>query len=68
MMTGTVRFFNADYGYGSISPVRGGIDAAVYLPAVHLAGWTTLERDQTVRYDLSIDRNGKLSAINLEAA
>jgi CspA family cold shock protein len=68
MMTGTVRFFSAEYGYGSISPVRGGIEAAVYLPAVHLAGWTTLERDQAVRYDLSIDRNGKLSAINLEAA
>ena len=68
MMKGTVRFFHAERGYGSISPARGGMDTTVYLAAVHIAGWATLQCDQQLRYDLAIDRQGRMSAINLEAA
>ena len=68
MMTGTVRYFHAEQGYGTISPLRGGIDTNVYMAAVRIAGWQTLERDQQQRYDLAIDRNGRMAAINLELA
>lgn len=68
MMKGTVRYFHAERGYGSISPSRGGIDTTVYMAAVLTAGWKTLERDQELRYDLAIDRNGRMTAINLELA
>ena len=68
MMKGTVRYFHREQGYGTITPSRGGIDTNVYLAAVHIAGWETLERDQELRYDLAIDRNGRMSAINLELA
>ncbi len=68
MIRGTVRFFSAETGCGSISPARGGIDTAVYMAAVRLAGWETLQQDQALQYDLAIDRNGRMSAINLEAA
>jgi len=68
MMTGTVRFFHSEEGVGSITPSRGGIDTHVYMAAVRIAGWETLHRDQQLRYDLAIDRHGRMSAINLELA
>lgn len=68
MTKGIVRYFHAERGYGIISPLRGGLDAHVYMASVHAAGWQTLGRDQQLNYDLSIDRNGRISAINLRLA
>ena len=52
MITGTVKFFNADKGYGFISPEDGSGDAFVHISAVEAAGMRTLDRDQKVQYDL----------------
>ena len=41
MTTGTVKFFNADKGYGFIQPEDGGDDAFVHITAVHAAGMQT---------------------------
>jgi CspA family cold shock protein len=41
-ITGTVKFFNADKGYGFIAPDNGGADAFVHITAVERAGLTTL--------------------------
>lgn len=68
MITGTVKFFNADKGYGFIAPESGGGDAFVHISAVERAGLATLDRDQRVTYELETDRRGKTSAINLQAA
>ena len=68
MITGTVKFFNADKGYGFISPEDGSGDAFVHISAVEAAGMRTLERDQRVSYELQQDRRGKMSAVNLQAA
>ena len=68
MITGTVKFFNADKGYGFIQPENGGSDAFVHISAVEAAGMRTLDRDQRVSYDLETDRRGKTSAVNLQAA
>lgn len=68
MITGTVKFFNADKGYGFIAPEGGGTDAFVHISAVERAGLATLERDQRVTYELETDGRGKTSAVNLQAA
>ncbi|AOF99071.1 MAG: cold-shock protein [Blastomonas fulva] len=68
MITGTVKFFNADKGYGFIAPNGGGDDAFVHISAVERAGMRTLDKDQTVSYELETDQRGKTSAVNLQAA
>jgi CspA family cold shock protein len=68
MITGTVKFFNSDKGYGFIQPEDGGDDAFVHISAVQAAGMHTLDRDQRVSYELETDRRGKTSAVNLQSA
>ncbi len=68
MITGTVKFFNVDKGYGFIAPENGGDDAFVHITAVERAGMRTLEKDQRVSYDLEKDQRGKTSAVNLQSA
>lgn len=68
MITGTVKFFNADKGYGFIAPEDGGTDAFVHVTAVERAGLRTLDKDQRVTYELETDRRGKNSAVNLQVA
>jgi cold shock protein len=68
MPIGTVKFFNADKGYGFIQPEGGGNDAFVHISAVQAAGMATLDRDQRVSYELETDNRGKTSAANLQSA
>ncbi len=68
MPIGTVKFFNADKGYGFIQPEGGGSDAFVHISAVERAGMATLDREQRVSYELETDRRGKTSAVNLQSA
>ena len=44
MTIGTVKFFNADKGYGFIAPEGGGEDAFVHITAVERAGMGTLDK------------------------
>jgi cold shock protein len=67
-ITGTVKFFNADKGYGFIAPDNGGNDAFVHISAVERAGMITLNQNQRVQYELEEDRRGKMAAVNLSAA
>ena len=68
MITGTVKFFNADKGYGFVAPENGGTDAFVHISAVERAGMRTLDKDQRISYELETDNRGKTSAVNLQAA
>lgn len=68
MPIGTVKFFNSDKGYGFITNEAGGSDAFVHVTAVEAAGMHTLEKEQRLSYELENDRNGKTSAVNLQAA
>jgi CspA family cold shock protein len=68
MITGTVKFFNNDKGYGFIAPEDGSSDAFVHISAVERAGMSTLNKDQRVSYELETDRRGKSSAVNLRDA
>lgn len=64
---GTVKFFNADKGYGFIAPESGGTDAFVHISSVERAGFATLSQNQRVGYDLEEDRRGKMAAVNLHS-
>ncbi len=68
MPIGTVKFFNADKGYGFIAPDDGGKDSFVHISSVQAAGMHTLENNQRVSYDVERGQNGKESAVNLASA
>ncbi len=68
MPVGTVKFFNADKGYGFIAPDGGGEDSFVHISAVQAAGMDTLNKDQRLTYEVETGRNGKKSAANLASA
>ena len=69
MAQGTVKFFNADRGFGFIQPDDGSKDVFVHATALERAGMRGLREGQKVSYDLQTDqRSGKTSAANLQAA
>ena len=65
MTTGTVKWFNANKGFGFIEPDDGSKDAFVHISAVERAGLTTLREGQKVTFELQAGQNGKSSAENL---
>jgi cold shock protein len=67
MATGTVKWFNAQKGFGFIQPNDGGKDVFVHISAVERAGLGTLNEGQKVSYDVVSER-GKLAAANLQSA
>ena len=64
MPTGTVKWFNAQKGYGFIEPSDGGNDVFVHISALERAGLSSLKEGQKVKYEVARDR-GKDSAANL---
>lgn len=67
MTTGTVKWFNAQKGFGFIAPDDGGSDAFVHISAVERSGIGDLREGQKVRFELVSDRkSGKMSADNLK--
>ena len=69
MATGTVKWFNAQKGYGFIQPESGSKDVFVHISAVERAGLGSLREGQKISYEIVADRrSGKSSADNLRAA
>jgi CspA family cold shock protein len=69
MATGTVKWFNATKGCGSIQPDAGGPDVFVHVSAVERAGLRGLNEGQKIAYEVVADkRTGKSSADNLKSA
>ncbi len=67
MSKGTVKWFNAQKGFGFIQPDDGGNDAFVHISAVERAGMSDLREGQKLSYEVVSDRKtGKLSADRLE--
>jgi CspA family cold shock protein len=64
---GTVKWFNAQKGYGFIQPQEGGKDVFVHISAVERAGLGSLNEGQKVKYEIARDR-GKEAAANLQLA
>ncbi len=69
MQTGTVKWYNAQKGYGFIQPVSGGPDVFVHVSAVERAGLGSLNEGQKLSYEIVTDRrSGKSSADRLQTA
>ena len=69
MPTGTVKWFNAQKGFGFIQPDNGSSDVFVHISAVERAGLTGLAEGQKVGFELKTDKmRGKTSAENLTLA
>jgi CspA family cold shock protein len=66
MATGTVKWFNADKGFGFIAPDEGGKDVFVHITALREAGLENLQDDQKVSYELQSGRDGRSSAGDLQ--
>ena len=68
MAQGTVKFFNAQKGFGFIVQDNGGPDVFVHISAVERAGMRGLAEGQKVSFDIEADRrSGKSAATNLQA-
>jgi len=68
MATGTVKWFNAQKGYGFIEQDGGGSDVFVHITAVERSGMDELRDGQKVSFDVENDpKSGKQSAANLRA-
>jgi CspA family cold shock protein len=68
MPTGTVKFFNADKGFGFIVVDGGGPDIFVHISEVERSGMNTLREGQKVSFDSKMDpKKGKANAANLRA-
>jgi CspA family cold shock protein len=68
MSVGTVKWFNAQKGYGFIQPEGGAKDVFVHISAVERSGLGNLAEGQKVSFDLERDSRGKISACNLKSA
>lgn len=62
---GTVKFFNAQKGFGFIQQETGGDDVFVHISAVERAGLEGLAEGQELEFNL-VDRGGKVSAADLQ--
>lgn len=70
MNKGTVKWFNAEKGFGFISNDDGSGDVFVHFSAIQVDGFKTLTEKQKVTFDTEADpRNSeKLRAINVKPA
>lgn len=65
-MTGIVKFFNGERGYGFIKPDGGGSDVFVHITAVERIGLQSLNEGQRVTFEVEPDKKGKgPKAVNL---
>ena len=68
-MSGTVKFFNQEKGFGFIIPDGGGKDVFVHVSAVQASGLPGLDDGQKVSFDTEPDKRGKgPKAVNLQQA
>lgn len=67
MSSGTVKWFNAQKGFGFIAPDNGGADAFEHISAMERAGISDLQEGQKVAYELVADRKtGKMTVDQLQ--
>ena len=67
MSTGTVKFFNAQKGFGFIVVDGGGPDVFVHISAVEQSGLDSLNEGQKVSFEAKMDpKKGKPNAVNIK--
>lgn len=61
---GTVKWFNAEKGFGFISPDEGGQDVFAHFSAIQTKGYRSLEENQRVEFEVAEGPKG-LQAENI---
>ena len=62
MAQGTVKWFNAEKGFGFIAPDDGSADVFVHFSAIESSGYRTLEENQKVEYNVTQGPKGPQAA------
>lgn len=57
-MQGTVKWFNAEKGFGFIAPDEGGADVFVHYSAIESSGYRSLEENQRVEFNITQGQKG----------
>jgi CspA family cold shock protein len=53
MVVGTVKWFNAEKGYGFITPDDGGNDVFAHFTAITMSGYRSLTENQRVEFEIT---------------
>jgi CspA family cold shock protein len=61
-VTGTVKWFNAEKGFGFIAQPNGGQDVFVHHSAIQMSGYRSLEEGQKVEFELQEGPKGLMAA------
>ena len=64
MTVGTVKWFNAEKGFGFIAPEDGSADVFVHYSAIQSSGYRSLEENQRVEFEIAQGPKG-LQAENI---
>lgn len=67
MAIGKVKWFNPEKGYGFIEQ-EGGEDLFAHFSEIQMDGFKTLEEGMAVQFDVTVGRNGKNQASNINKA
>ena len=65
MPSGTVKWFNAQKGFGFIQPEGGNKDVFVHISAVQASGLQGLDEGQKVSFEVAVQR-GREAAANIK--
>lgn len=67
MATGTVKWFNAEKGFGFITPDDGSADLFAHFSEIKMDGYKSLNEGQKVKFEVTQGKKG-LQASNIQAA
>ena len=66
MKTGTIKWFNAEKGYGFIKQDNSANDIFIHVKVLERASISNIREGQAVQFEVSTDQNGREAASSIE--